>query len=242
MSLDTVRADWTRLGAQDPLWAVLVSPVHRNGAWDVAEFLATGRGEIEQALARVRELGLTPGHSAALDFGCGVGRLTQALAGHVDRAVGVDISPTMLERARELSTLANVEFVLNERADLARFDSAAFDIVYSSLVLQHLPTPLARTYLAELLRVLRPGGALVIQVATAPDRSAKGLLFRYAPRWALRFAQRRILRYPAPMDMNPFPRADVDAVAAAAGATVLAADDDPMYGGHWRYARYFLTR
>ena len=72
----------------------------------------------------------------------------------------------------------------------------------SSLVLQHLPAELAAGYLGEMVRVCRPGGAVVVQVASRTDWSPKGILFRFAPRPLLRFAQQRLLRYPAPMDMN----------------------------------------
>src|SRR3954469_21607889 len=74
MGLDQVREDWTRLGAADPLWAVLVSPEHRHGRWDVDQFLTTGRPEIEAVLGHLARLGVTPRWGEALDFGCGAGR------------------------------------------------------------------------------------------------------------------------------------------------------------------------
>ena len=55
-------------------------------------------------------------------------------------------------------------------------------------------------------------------------------------------AQRRVLGYPAPMDMYPLSGADVEATIEGAGGTVLDVVPDPMYGGNWRYARYFATR
>jgi SAM-dependent methyltransferase len=242
MGLDQVREDWTRLGAADPLWAVLVSPEHRHGRWDVDRFLTTGRAEIEAVLGHLARLGVTPGTGDALDFGCGAGRLSAALHPYFDRVVGVDISPTMLARARELVPAHGVELVLNERPDLSRWPDASFDLTYSSLVLQHLPTALALGYLRELVRVLRPGGVLVAQLATTPDRSVRGRIAKVAPRAVLRVAQQRILRYPAPLDMHPTTAEQVTQAISAYGGKVLDAVDEPMYGGHWRYRRYYVVR
>src|SRR3954447_8717775 len=96
MSFDQVRADWTRLGAEDPLWAVLVDPDKRGGRWDAEEFLAVGRRDVEAHRQWLARLGLPTTWSTALDFGCGAGRLTQALAAHADEVIGVDVSAPML--------------------------------------------------------------------------------------------------------------------------------------------------
>jgi len=188
------------------------------------------------------EVGLAPAGERALDFGCGAGRLTIALADRVRSAVGVDISEPMLAKARDLDTAHRCTFVRNDGADLAQFDDSSFDVVMSSLVLQHLPPPLARGYLAELVRLLRSGGALVVQLVTAPDRSVRGLAVRVLPLRAVRFVQRRVLRYPAPMNMHPMSRAELEAVVTAAGGRLVDAVDEPMYGGNWRYTRYYVTR
>jgi SAM-dependent methyltransferase len=241
MDLDRTQADWTALGAQDPLWAVLVTPEGRHNAWDREAFLATGRAEVSDVLGRVAELGLSLGHGSALDFGCGAGRLTQALRDEFDRVVGVDFSLPMLERARQLDQAGRCEFVHNTRADLAVFESGSFDLAYSSLVLQHIPTDAARTYLAELARVVRPGGLVAVQVATRPDASLKGRLAAVLPRSVMRFLQRRVLGYPAPMDMYPLTSADVTSAIGTQGR-VAAVWDEPMYGGHWVYTRYLIER
>jgi SAM-dependent methyltransferase len=246
MDLQQTKSDWTALGTKDPLWAVLTAPDRRHGKWDAETFLATGRSEVREALARLPALGLHPGRERALDFGCGAGRLTLALADEVDEVVGVDISAPMLATAREFERAhphrARCTFVESDAPDLGRFPDADFDIVFSSLVLQHLPPPVARGYLAEMIRVLRPGGAVIVQLVTGPDASVKGLLTRVLPLGAIRFAQRRLLRYPAPMDMHPMGRIEVEAVAAQSGGRLVDAVDEPMYGGNWHYTRYYVTR
>lgn len=241
-ALARVRDDWTHLGSADPLWAVLVHPDRRHGAWDPQAFYATGAAEVSHALDEAAALGARPGHSVALDFGCGVGRLSMALAAHVDAVIGVDISAPMIEQARRHDTSGRCTFVLNDAPDLSTIDSDSVDIVYSSLVLQHIPAPHNATFLAELLRVLRPGGLLVVQVATRPDDSLRGRIARIAPLPAMRFAQRVVLRYPAPMEMHALPATVVHELARDHDATVLGATDEPMYGGHWVYTRYFIVK
>lgn len=241
MSLDRSRRDWTTLGARDPLWAVLVTPRGRRGGWDRAAFLATGRDEVSDVLDRVRGLGLRPGHDAAMDFGSGAGRLTLALREHFARVVGVDVSAPMVEHARTLDVGNRCEFVLNHDADLRRWADGSFDLAYSSLVLQHLPTAAAVRYLGELVRLVRRGGVVVVQVATRPGPGLKGRVAALLPRSVMRFVQRSVLRYPAPLDMYPMSRTDVETAVGDRGR-VAAAWDEPMYGGHWIYTRYVIER
>ncbi len=96
------RQDWDDLASLDPYWSVLTEPGKRFGGWDRDEFLRSGQTEIEGLMVAARELGLPQAHEAALDFGCGLGRLTRALARHFGQAWGVDISARMVEQAREL--------------------------------------------------------------------------------------------------------------------------------------------
>jgi SAM-dependent methyltransferase len=243
VSLRELREDWTTLGAEDPLWAVYVAPGTRGGRWDVTDFFELGRREVGGALDRLDALGLHPGRRRALDFGCGVGRLSAALAEHVDEVVGVDIAASMLAVAARLDrSQGRCRFVLNDAPDLAFVPDGSVDIVYSSLVLQHLPRALARGYLREFVRVLAADGVAIIQVATAPTRSVKGLIFRLAPWPVLRWAQRRLLRYPAPMRMTGLRRADLVAALAGTGARIAGEVADDSYGGHWHYARFYLAR
>ena len=168
-SLKALRRQWDRYGRADPLWAVLSLPEKRHGRWDEAEFFATGEREIEDVLAHARTLGIQVNPARALDFGCGVGRLAQALLPRFERVDGVDIAPSMLElAARYNKDPARCVFHLNERADLALFPDRSFTFIYTSLVLQHVETELARGYIREFLRVLAPGGLLVFHLPSEP--------------------------------------------------------------------------
>jgi len=159
------QAFWERHAQRDPLWAILSDPVKKGRKWDLPEFFETGRREIAVLLYRLAELEIPIAHGTALDFGCGVGRLTQALAEHFDQAVGVDISPTMIRLAEKLNTHSNhVRYVSNSRDDLSVFDAGSFDFIYSAIVLQHVEPATTRRYLADFFRVLKKGGVLVFQL------------------------------------------------------------------------------
>ena len=167
-ALAGVRTGWEELGTADPLWAIRTDPSCRGGAWHLDDLFATGEREVAFTMARLDALAVPRKRSRAFDFGCGVGRVTQALASEFAFVVGVDVAASMLERARALDRSGSrVRYVQNTEPDLARFDDRDFDLVYSKLVLQHMPTDLGLAYLGELARLVAPGGALVVQVPSA---------------------------------------------------------------------------
>jgi len=164
---------WTILGRYDPLWAVLTEEERRGGKWAPEDFFATGVAEVRQLSEVMTGKGLPWGGARALDFGCGVGRITQALAEHFERVDGVDISAPMLEQARRFNARGDACcFTENQRPDLQLFPSGHFDFIYSRIVLQHMPAPLARGYLREFHRVLRPGGVLFFQIPSGWNPSS----------------------------------------------------------------------
>jgi SAM-dependent methyltransferase len=242
-SFDDLRRDWTTLGEHDPLWAVYVGPGKRGGRWDVEEFLALGRADVAAAMAWLEELGLNRRWGRVLDFGCGAGRLSQALAAHADEVVGVDVSVPMLDTARRLDrTGGTCRFLLNSEPDLRRFDDAGFDLVFSELVLQHLPAPIIDGYLAEFMRVLRPGGVAVLQCTTSPLWTVKGAIWRLAPGWLVRLGQRAILRYPAPMRMTAVDPEHLRSVVGGHGGEVIATRTHDDRAAHWRSTRYVIRQ
>jgi ubiquinone/menaquinone biosynthesis C-methylase UbiE len=110
-----------------------------------------------------RELGYPKQRGCALDFGCGIGRLTRALKEHFDRCVGVDISPSMVNRARQLNP--RCEFSVLDCHELRIFPDQSFDLIYSNIVLQHqVSIAEVRRYLLEFLRTLKCGGLLIFQL------------------------------------------------------------------------------
>ena len=166
MRFGTLKRHWERLGRRDPFWAVLTDPDKRGGRWDVTEFFRRGELEVDAVLARAQETGTAPAvRRRALDFGCGAGRLTQAMAAHFTQCDGVDISEPMLRIARQHNKFPDrCTYHLNAVPDLSLFSDASFDFVYSTLVLQHMAPRYSTRYITELVRVLVPGGLLVFQL------------------------------------------------------------------------------
>ena len=82
------------------------------------------------------------------------------------QAVNSDACASMVRGAREANAdVANVSFEVNHATDLRRFDDASFDLVYSMIVLQHVPDREAiESYVGEFSRILRPGGLAVFQL------------------------------------------------------------------------------
>lgn len=165
MDFEQLHKSWEQLGATDPRWAILSEPGRKGGGGDDASFWQSGVGFVGWLVQHLDGLGAVPARGRALDFGCGHGRLTQALAPHFESVVGVDIAESMLAAAR----LANkhgdkVSYLHNPRTDLSLLEDASFDFVLTSLVLQHMRPDYAKTYLREFLRVLRPGGVAFFQM------------------------------------------------------------------------------
>src|ERR1700756_4853660 len=104
-ALKELQRNWEGLAQADPLWAICTDPEARNRQWDEEKFFATGKKELEIVLDYAANLGfVVPQNAPALDFGCGVGRLTRAMAAHFSECWGVDISPTMIRLAQELNS------------------------------------------------------------------------------------------------------------------------------------------
>lgn len=161
---------WDQHAASDPLWAVLSFPDKRGGRWTLHEFMKTGEREIALLFQRFTELQLPIPAGRALDFGCGVGRLTQALARRCDRALGVDISPVMIDLARRLNRYGDrAQYVCSAITGLETLPAASFQCIYSNIVLQHVEPELSVQYLDQFFRLLEPGGILVFQLPSHRD-------------------------------------------------------------------------
>lgn len=105
-----------------------------------------------------------------LDIGCGVGRMTRALARRVRFVHGLDVSSEMLRLAREHNAgIANADWLHGDGTSLSVVADAAVDGVFSHVVFQHLPSAeMTLGYVREMGRVLRPGGWALFQVSTNP--------------------------------------------------------------------------
>lgn len=107
--------------------------------------------------------GARPG-DRVLDVGCGTGYFTRVMAEAVTpggTALGVDPSRRVVERARRLTRAANCTFS-DGIAEALEAPDGSYDVVVNSLMIHHLPEALRSQAIGEMLRVLRPGGRLLI--------------------------------------------------------------------------------
>lgn len=194
-------------------------------------------------LQRVEALHPLPSKARALDFGCGVGRLSQPLADNFDEVYGIDISPSMIELARKYNRHGErCRYVLNSSTDLSAFPDRHFNFIYSSITLQHMKPRLAKQYMVEFVRLLAPGGVLVFQLPVAMKKGTVSTLGRlvhkayYGIYW-------RLFRADSPViEMHGMEKEEVARLLEKAGARMLDVTPDQGAGPAWESYSYMATR
>lgn len=131
--------------------------------------MALEEPEVERVLGEVRGLDL-------LDAGCGTGRHAVKLAAAGARVTALDFSEGMLARARARPCADLVRFLVHDLTAALPFAARVFDRVLSALVLEHIPDP--RAFFAELGRVTRPAGRIVV-TAMHPAMFERGISARF---------------------------------------------------------------
>jgi ubiquinone/menaquinone biosynthesis C-methylase UbiE len=142
-----------------------------------SQFAASPALHNAAALALLVDAARPCADDVSLDVACGPGSVVAAFAGHVRRAEGLDATAAMLGEARKLAAAASVKNVDWHRGEVYAlpFAAAAFDIVSCRFAFHHLQAP-ARAF-AEMVRVCRPGGRIVLCDAVASDDPAKAAAF-----------------------------------------------------------------
>ena len=193
MSLRRTIQTWDRLGKTQPLWAILNHKHKKDAAWETDEFFRTGEEEIAHVMEYFDSRGVRIKRSRALDFGCGAGRLSRALAHSFKRVIGVDAAPSMIALAQRLNRgIPACRFLLAPNGSLSLLQSHYFDFIYSSITLQHMEPRYARRYLKEFFRILSPGGTIAFQLPS--ERIAEVRTRRMLPR--IKDALKRLVPLP----------------------------------------------
>ncbi len=245
---------WEDWGAVDPMYAILTDPQFRFGQGDLDVFLSTGDGMIESLLKECDRLGIGQRRDTALDFGCGLGRLTAPLANHFESVVGIDVAATMVKQARAIHG-SRCQFAVWQEADLSIYPSKSFDLIVSLLVLQHLPSRvLMEGFMAEFVRILRPGGALVLNLPAVVPKPPS------LPSWKTREGLRkrlgiglrragvspdllyRRLAWVPEMTMTAIPDPDARRIFEAAGGEILYVTEPTIDSGGTEDRTYYVGR
>lgn len=174
---------WDFAARSDPLWHIAT-----GAASDEQTFFASGRVETDMFLAHC---GIEPDpNGTVLEIGCGVGRMTAALAERFGSVIGLDVSREMLRGAEAaLNGRDNITLIHGNGRDLSGVPDASVDVVFSYIVLQHVPTADGQLgYLREVRRVLRPGGVAGLQIRS---NSAKARALDWAGHLRHRASGRR---------------------------------------------------
>ncbi|NNJ88280.1 MAG: class I SAM-dependent methyltransferase [Eudoraea sp.] len=225
MSLKNVQKAYEKVGAEDPLWAILTDNKKRGNKWDPEEFFETGRNEINSVIAYLESIDVKINYGNAFDFGCGVGRLTQGLCYHFDKVTGVDISDSMIAGANRYNKFdKKCSYITNTEPNLKCLSSNTFDFVYTNIVLQHMAPRYQVEYIKEFFRILKPGGKALFQVRTPIGSSPKpGSLAekihnfrkeRLKPFW-------KSIRGRPPIQVHTISPQIVEQIIAECGATIL---------------------
>jgi SAM-dependent methyltransferase len=207
---------WTAFGERAPHWSVLQEDRFRPAAIgaNLEAFHATAAADLEIVRGAVERHGLQAEAPRLLDFGCGVGRATLALAPLFAEVVGCDVSATHLALAQggaEARGVANIAW--HQTTVEAFMPDGGWDVWFSRLVLQHNPPPVIQRVLDLAFAGLRPGGLAVFQLPV------HGRGYRFDVGEYLAEGEGGI-------ETHALPQTEVFAMARAAGLEVLEVRDD----------------
>lgn len=149
---------WNRAATTDPAWYTATG-FHSESQ----QFFESGTRDVDHLL---EIFGVQVGKdSTLLELGSGIGRMTRRLSERAGRVIASDVSPLMLQRAKQnLSSLDSISFLELEGDGSIPLESASLDVVFSYITMQHVIDPSAQEqYFSEALRVIRPGGWVVMQ-------------------------------------------------------------------------------
>ena len=152
--------DWTNDGILEFYWGEHIHLGHYGSPPRKKDFLKA-KSDFVHEMVRWGGLDKLPSGTTVLDVGCGIGGSSRMLAREYGFAVtGVTLSPQQVRRAQELtSPEVNAHFQVDDALALS-FPDASFDVVWSVEAGPHMPDK--AQFARELMRVLKPGGILVV--------------------------------------------------------------------------------
>ena len=164
-----MREDWDGRARENAEYYIATA----TKEWDRREFFRSGEinvaNEIMPDMPLICGGGRSPFDLNVLEIGCGVGRMTRALARLFAHVTAIDVSSEMIERATAgLGDLTNVSLILGDGASLPGVGDSTQDFAFSFIVFQHIPSlEVIASYCREVHRVLKPGSLFKFQVQGA---------------------------------------------------------------------------
>ena len=181
-----MRREWDDRAQADAFYYSTWKVGHK---WDPDEFFDSGERDCKLFVDPiVEDLSLDPEASTMLELGCGVGRMTKGLARRFRCVHATDVSSEMVSQARvHCPELDNAAWEVTDGFDLAFIPTGALDFAFSFLVFQHVPQKeIVLHNVAEMIRVLRPGGGFLFQYNGETDRRVEWrgrLIWGVLDRW-----------------------------------------------------------
>ena len=254
MDIKKLQNTWNQLGKRDAFWSILTGSDKKDDKWNIEEFFSTGRKEITSIIEYLKSLRINIQYKKALDFGCGVGRLTQALGYYFDEVYGVDISPSMIELAEKYNSIGKkCKYSLNDNNDLHIFHDNTFDFIYSNLVLQHMKSKYSKKYIKEFIRILLPHGILIFQqpsrekLVSHPNIGAKMkiLIKKVIPSTWVDLYRNKIQTKTdgePKMEMYEIRKKEVLKLLKGQETKVIEIIEDPNWSPNWVNFQYVVTK
>jgi len=245
MDIKRLQKNWDELGKTDPLWAILTHPDKKGNRWEIGEFFKTGESEIGRIMEYAESLDANLQRFRALDFGCGIGRLSQPLCQYFEEVYGVDIAFSMINLAKKYNKHEDkCHYYLNERSDLKIFPDNHFDFIYSVITLQHISPEYSKNYIKEFIRILRPNGLLIFQL---PHKikvvNLKTLFLHIAPKVLIELFNSQVKYRSKPkIDMYEVKRNSVIEIIKSNGAKIVKITEDQSAGRERVSYRYCVTK
>lgn len=147
--------------------------VSADAAWD--DVLQSGRDDLARAIS-ITNMSVGPDRTV-LEVGCGVGRMSAALADSFGTVVGIDIAPRLIEEAQRRNASERVTFEVADGQGLHPKSVEHCDTVFSYEVFYYIPPALLTVYFRDAHRLLSPGGQFVFQLNLEPIRLKTRLSF-----------------------------------------------------------------
>lgn len=149
--------------------------VSSDGSW--LELLKTGKEDVARAVA---VSGMTCGMDRTLlEIGCGVGRMSAALADRFGRVIGIDVAPTLIAEAKQRNEHDRVSFEVCDGLHVRPSGVTKCDSVFSYEVLYYLDRQSLTTYFIDVHALLRNGGEFVFHLNMEPIRLKTRLSFLF---------------------------------------------------------------